>query len=209
MANIVITIARQYGSGGKTVGQMVAKELGIPFYSRDILRLASEDSGINERLFAEADERLKKKFLFGTPSNVYDGGIITPDSGDFVSDRNLFNYQAKIIKELAEKESCVIVGRCADFVLKDNPNVMSVFVHADEDFCFDRAMERNSMTEREMVKYIAKTDKYRADYYKYYTGREWNDARNYDLCLDCGKLGFDKCMEEILAYRKIRFDLDD
>lgn len=209
MANIVITIARQYGSGGKTVGQMVAKELGIPFYSRDILRLASEDSGINERLFAEADERLKKKFLFGTSSNVYDGGLITPDSGDFVSDRNLFNYQAKIIKELAEKESCVIVGRCADFVLKDNPNVMSVFVHADEDFCFDRAMERNSMSEREMVKYIAKTDKYRGDYYKYYTGREWNDARNYDLCLNSGKLGFDKCMEEILAYRKIRFGLDD
>lgn len=209
MANIVITIARQYGSGGKTVGKMVADKLGIPFYSRDILRLASEDSGINERLFVEADERLKKKFLFGTPSNVYDGGLIKPDSGDFVSDRNLFNYQAKVIKELAEKESCVIVGRCADFVLKDNPNVMSVFVHADEDFCFDRAMERNSMTEREMVKFIAKTDKYRGDYYKYYTGREWNDARNYDLCLDCGKLGFDKCMEEILAYRKIRFGVED
>lgn len=207
MANIVITIARQYGSGGKTVGQMVAKELGIPFYSRDILRLASEDSGINERLFVEADERLKKKFLFGTPSNIYDGGLIKPDSGDFVSDRNLFNYQAKVIKELAEKESCVIVGRCADFVLKDNPNVMSVFVHADEDFCFDRAMERNSMTEREMVKFISKTDKYRGDYYKYYTGREWNDARNYDLCLNSGKLGFEKCMEEILAYRKIRFGL--
>lgn len=207
MGNIVITIARQYGSGGKTVGQMVAKELGIPLYGRDILRLASEDSGINERLFVEADERLKKKFLFGTPSNVYDGGLIKPDSADFVSDRNLFNYQAKIIKELAEKESCVIVGRCADFVLKDNPDVMSVFVHADEDFCFDRAMERNSMSEREMEKFIAKTDKYRGDYYKYYTGREWNDARNYDLCLNSGKLGFDKCMKEILAYRKIRFNL--
>ncbi len=207
MSNIVITIARQYGSGGKTIGQMVAKELGIPFYGRDILRLASEDSGINERLFVEADERLKKKFLFGTPSNVYDGGLIKPDSGDFVSDRNLFNYQAKVIKELAEKESCVIVGRCADFVLKDNPNVMSVFVHANEDFCFERAMERNSMSEREMMKYITKVDKYRGDYYKYYTGGDWNDARNYDICLDSSKLGFDKCMEEILAYRKIRFDV--
>lgn len=207
MANIVITIARQYGSGGKTIGEMVANKLGIPFYSRDILRLASEDSGINERLFVEADERIKKKFLFGNFTNVYEGELIKPDSGDFVSDRNLFNYQAKIIKELAEKESCVIVGRCADFVLKDNPNVMSVFVHADEDFCFDRAMERNSMSEREMVKYIAKTDKYRGDYYKYYTGKDWNDARNYDLCLNSGKLGFDKCVDEILAYRKIRFDI--
>lgn len=207
MANVVITIARQYGSGGKTIGEMVANKLGIPFYSRDILRLASEDSGINERLFVEADERIRKKFLFGTFSNVYEGELIKPDSGDFVSDRNLFNYQAKIIKELAEKESCVIVGRCADFVLKDNPNVMSVFVHADEDFCFDRAMERNSMSEREMVKYIAKTDKYRGDYYKYYTGKEWNDARNYDLCLNSGKLGFEKCVDEILAYKKIRFDI--
>lgn len=205
MDNIVITIARQYGSGGKTVGQMVAKELGIPFYSRDILRLASEDSGISEGLFGEADEKLKKNPLLRFSKNVYDGDVIPPGAGDFVSDKNLFNYQAKIIKKLAETESCVIVGRCADFVLNGYPNVMSVFVHADEQFCFDRAMERNSMSPREMKKFIAKVDKYRGDYYRYYTGRDWSDARNYDLCLDCGKLGFEKCKEEILAYRKVRF----
>ena len=130
-------------------------------------------------------------------------------SDDFVSDKNLFNYQAKIIKQLAEKESCVIVGRCADYVLRDFPNVMSVFVYADEKFCFDRAMERNSMSPREMEKYIAKIDKHRGDYYKYYTGQDWTDARNYDLCLDCGKLGFEKCKEEILAYRKIRFGIEE
>ena len=120
---------------------------------------------------------------------------------------NIFNYQAKIIKDLAEKESCVIVGRCADYVLKDNPNVVSVFVHADEKFCLDRAMERNSMTEKEMKKYIEKTDKFRGDFYRYHTGHEWADARNYDLCLNSGKLGFQKCVEEIKAYIKIRFDL--
>ena len=205
MDNIVITIARQYGSGGKTIGKMIAEELGIPFYSRDILRLASEDSGISEGLFGEADEKLKNNPLLRLTTNVYDGDLIPPESDDFVSDKNLFNYQAKIIKQLAETQSCVIVGRCADYVLKDYPNVMSVFVHADEDFCFDRAMERNSMTPKEMKKFIAKVDKYRGDYYRYYTGRNWTDARNYDLCLDCGKLGFDKCMEEILAYRKVRF----
>ena len=205
MENIVITIARQYGSGGKTVGQMVAKELGIPFYSRDILRLASEDSGISEGLFGEADEKLKKNPLLRITKNVYDGALIPPESDGFVSDRNLFNYQAKIIKQLAETESCVIVGRCADFVLRDYKNVMSVFVHADEEFCFERAMERNSVTPREMKKFIAKVDKYRGDYYRYYTGRDWTDARNYDLCLNCGKLGFEKCKEEILAYRKVRF----
>lgn len=207
MENIVITIARQYGSGGKTVGQMLADELGIPFYSRDILRLASEDSGISEGLFAEADEKLKNNPLLRLSTNIYDGDLIPPESGEFVSDKNLFNYQAKIIKQLAETQSCVIVGRCADFVLKDYPNVMSVFVHADEDFCYERAMERNSMSPREMKKFIAKVDKYRGDYYRYYTGRNWTDARNYDLCLDCGKLGFEKCKEEILAYRKVRFGL--
>ena len=123
MENIVITIARQYGSGGKTVGKMIADELGIPFYSRDILRLASEDSGISEGLFGEADEKLKKNPLLRLTKNVYDGALIPPESDGFVSDRNLFNYQAKIIKQLAETESCVIVGRCADFVLRDYKNV--------------------------------------------------------------------------------------
>jgi len=207
MDNIVITIARQYGSGGKTVGKMVAEELGIPFYSREIVRLASEESGINEALFGEVDEKLGRTSLFKLSKTVYDGELISPDSDDFVSHRNLFNYQAKIIKDLAAKESCVIIGRCADYVLRDYPNVMSVFVHADEQFCFERAMERNSLSPRDMEKYIARTDKYRGDYYKYYTGNEWNDARNYDLCLNSGKLGFDKCKEEILAYRKIRFGL--
>lgn len=207
MDNIVITIARQYGSGGKTVGKMVAEELGIPFYSREIVRMASEESGINEALFGEVDEKLGRTSLFKLSKTVYDGELISPDSDDFVSHRNLFNYQAKIIKDLAAKESCVIIGRCADYVLRDYPNVMSVFVHADEQFCFDRAMERNSLSPRDMEKYIARTDKYRGDYYKYYTGNEWSDARNYDLCLDSGKLGFDKCKEEILAYRKIRFGL--
>ena len=93
--------------------------------------------------------------------------------------------------------------------MRDFPNVMSVFVYADEEFCFERAMERNSMSPREMEKYIAKIDKHRGDYYKYYTGQDWTDARNYDLCLDCGKLGFEKCKEEILAYRKIRFGIEE
>ena len=128
--------------------------------------------------------------------------------GGFVSADNLFNYQAKVIKELAEKESCVFIGRCADFVLKDRSDVMSVFIHAPQDYCLARGMERNSMTEKEMERFIAKTDKYRGDFYHYYTGRTWNDARNYDLCLDSSKLGFDKCVEAIKAYAKVRFGED-
>lgn len=205
MEKVIITIARQYGSGGKTIGQMLARDLGIPFYSREILRLASDESGIREELFNQADEKLRNNPLFGASKKVYTGGLIPPDSEEFVSDENLFNYEAKVIKELAEKESCVIVGRCADFVLKDRSDVVSVFFHAPKDYCMARAMERNSMTEKEMEKFIAKTDKYRGDFYHYYTGNTWNDARNYDLCLNSEKLGFEKCVEEIKAYIKIRF----
>ena len=208
MENIVITIARQYGSGGKTVGGMVADRLGIPCYNREILRMASDESGINEKLFAQADEKIKKSALFRISKSVYEGELLPPDSDDFVSTRNLFNYQAKIIKKLAETESCVIVGRCADYILRNYPNVMSVFVHAPHDFCMEQAMLRSSMTEREMEKFIAKTDKYRGEDYHYYTGQEWSSALHYDLCLDSSKLGFDKCVDAILAYRNIRFGED-
>ena len=148
MRNIVITISRQYGSGGKTIGAMLAKELGINCYSREILRMASEDSGINEKLFGMSDEKVRRAGWFKLLSRPYEGGLIPPEDREFTSDDNLFNYQAKVIKELAAKESCVIVGRCADYVLKDYPNVVSVFVHADRKFCLDRSMERHSMTEK-------------------------------------------------------------
>ena len=205
MENVVITIARQYGSGGKTIGAMLAKDLGINCYSREILKLASDESGINERLFGQKDERLKIPSWFKPLKRPYEGDLIPPESSGFVSDDNLFNYQAKIIKDLAGTESCVIVGRCADYVLRNYPNVISVFIHADSEFCIERALERNSMTRKEMEKFIAKTDKFRGDFYKYHTGREWTDARKYDLCLDSGKQGFEKCVEEIKSYKKIRF----
>lgn len=200
----VITIARQYGSGGRTIGKMLAGELGIHYYDRELMKLASDESGINEALFAKADEKLKNTSLFRIAKNVYGGELIPPDSDDFTSTDNLFNYQAKIIRELAQEESCVIIGRCADYVLKDYDNVLSVFIHAPKEFCIEKAGEVLNMKGRELERYIAKTDKYRAEYYKYHTGREWTDARNYDLCLDSSKLGYEQCVQEIIAYMKVR-----
>ena len=171
MDNVVITIARQYGSGGKTVGEMLAKEMGIPFYNDNLLKMASEESGISEQLFRQLDEKLKNSLFNRVSLDIYTGELIPPESSDFVSEKNLFNYQAEIIKRLAKTQSCVIIGRAADFILKDYPNVVSVFVHGSKEFNLARAMEYNSMTEEEMKKFIVKTDKYRADYYKHYTGR--------------------------------------
>ena len=202
----VITIARQYGSGGRMVGMQLAEELGIKAYSREILKLASEDSGINESLFAQVDEQLKNSRLFGIMKRAYHGELIPPESKDFTSNRNLFNYQAKVIKELAEEESCIIIGRCGDFILKDHPNVVRVFVHAPHDFCLEKVKEFKVYPPTEDPdKYMQKIDKYRADYYNYYTGQIWNDALNYDLCLDSEKLGFDGCAKAIKAYLNIRF----
>ncbi len=205
MDNIIITIQRQFGSGGKTVGEDLAKELGIPCYGRNILRMASDDSGINERLFNEADEKIQSGKLFGISKHIYDGQLIPPGRDNFVSTENLFYYQAKIIKELAEKESCVIVGRCAGFVLRDNPNAISVFVHANKQFCLDRAGERVALTGKELERYVEDIDKYRGNFHRYYTGLEWDDAKNYDLSIDSGKVGFEKTGEIIKEYVKIRF----
>jgi len=205
MNNVVITIGRQYGSGGKTIGEMLAKDLGILCYNSEILKMASEDSGISENLFGQVDEKLNVGILQKVIKKVYSGDLISPESEDFVSKDNLFNYQAKIIKQLARQESCVIVGRCADFVLRNFDNVARIFIHANDDFCMQRAMERNSMTPREMEKYITKIDKYRGDFYRHYTGNDWTSAKNYDLCLDSSKLGFEKTVEAIKKYLEVRF----
>lgn len=204
MSKYVITIARSYGSGGRTIGKMLSEQLGIPYYDRDLLRLASDDSGINEQLFAKADEKLKKSLLFKIASKVYKGEIIPPDSDEFVSNDNLFNYQAKIIKELADTESCIIIGRCADFVLKDYENVVKVFVHAPLDDCIKNVKEITDKSEKDIEKQIASIDKHRSEYYKYYTGRDWEDAKNYDLCLNSSHLGFQKCVDIVKAYLEIR-----
>lgn len=204
MDHVVITIARHFGSGGKTIGKMLSEDLGIGFYEKEIIRMASEDSGIREELFNQADERLKRTPLFAK-TREYRGELISPKSDGFVSDRNLFNYQAKIIRELADRESCVIIGRAADYVLKGNPNVVSVFVHASREYCVRQAVERRAYVGKDVEKFVEKTDKYRSDFYRYYTGQEWTDARNYDLCLNSERLGFEGTMKAIEAYIKTRF----
>lgn len=204
MNNFVITIARGYGSGGKTIGEMLAKELGISFYDRELLRLASDESGINEQLFGKADERLKNSLLYKIAKRSYRDELIPPDREDFISNDNLFHYQAKVIKGLAEEESCVIVGRCADYILKDNRNVISLFVHAPMEQCISNLVDISSQPRKELEKKILETDKRRGDYYSYYTGRRWNDAENYDLCINTSELNFQQVVEMVKTYLKIK-----
>ena len=207
MDNRVITIARSYGSGGRRMGRLLAKELGYEYYDREILRIASDESGINEELFSQVDEN-RRMPLFRIAREVYTGEVIPPDSDDFISNENLFRYQAKIIRELAATRNCVIVGRCANFILRGRDNVINVFVSAPVVDCVRRVMENDGLTLEEAEKKIKKIDKRRADYFKYFTGRQWHDAALYDLCLNTGHMSDQRCVDVVRAYIDARFEED-
>ena len=208
MENRVITIARSYGSGGRKMGKLLAKELGYEYYDREILRIASDDSGISEELFRQMDER-KRLPLFRIAKEMYTGEVIPPDSDDFISNENLFRYQAKIIRELAATRNCVIVGRCANFILRGRENVINVFVTAPVVDCVRRVMRSDGLDLEEAEKKIRQIDKRRADYYKYFTGRQWHDAALYDLCLNTGHMSEKKCVDLVRAYMDARFDEEE
>lgn len=199
MDKFVITIARETGSGGYNITRKLSEALGVPYYDRDLLRKASEVSGIHERLFGAADERIGLKEMLSAAEKVYTGELLTPDSDDYISTRNLFSFQAKIIKELAEQESCIILGRCGNYLLSDRRGLLRVFIHAPIEARQSRVAEYSlSWTAHEVARHIRTEDKRRASYYRYYTGEEWRDAAGYDLSLDSDVLGEDGCVERIL-----------
>ncbi len=204
--HFAIAITRTCGSGGGSyIGKKLAQDYGIDVYDRKLLRLASEDSGINESVFAGADETTKKTLLYRVSQHIYNGEVIPPESGNFVSDQNLFNYQAKVLRELLDRESYVCIGRAADFVLRDKPNVVSVYLDAPYECRVAREMERQGIGRAAAVRYINHLDKYRNAYYVYHTGRQWKNPANYDLCLDTSALGLDNCVELIKEYIRLKF----
>lgn len=210
MDNYVITIARGFGSGGKEIGSKLAARLGIPCYESQILKMASDESGLNEALFSQVDEKLNvegrvRSYLRRVPFEK----VATPSMKEFTSDNNLFNIQSQIIRHLANSESCIIIGKCADYVLRKYPNVLSVYIEAPRSACVNSIMNKMGVTEAEAHKLIEKTDKYRADYYKYYThGGYWTNPVNYDLTLNSDRVGRDKCVDVLEQFLKIKFELE-
>ena len=197
MKNYVITIARGFGSNGKPIGLQLAGDLNIRLMDKELLELASIESGINEELFALADEKLNRRLLLQVPDREHYGNVLTPENSRFVSDINLFNYQVKILRMLAQTESFVIMGKAANFVLRDLPNVVSVSIQAPFQDCVKTIMERSDMPEADAAKAIRRTDRYRSDYHKYYTGENWKDSLGYDLALNSARLGMNGCVEII------------
>lgn len=188
MKNRIITISREFGSGGRTIGKMVSEKLGIPCYDAELIHKIAQESGFSENYIKNAGEYTPGGFL----SSAFANRSFGPTNEDY-----LWNIQYKIITELAEKESCVIVGRCADYILKDKADCLKVFIHADMDFRAERIVKVYG--EREVVpkERLRDKDKRRAAYHRFYTNMKWGCAQNYHICLDSGKLGIAKCSEII------------
>ena len=155
---MVITIARSYGSGGRTLGKKLAKELGIPCYDRELVRMASDESGISEELFGQMDENRRHTPFFHRATDAHTGEVFSPDSDQFTSPENLFRYQAKVIRRLAETESCIMIGRCADFVLRETEQAIRLFFYASEDNCIRRVVDQQGVGEKEAKERIARID---------------------------------------------------
>ncbi|MDL2224704.1 cytidylate kinase-like family protein [Eubacteriales bacterium OttesenSCG-928-M02] len=196
MANIpIITISRAYGSGGRFIGQKLAEQLSIPFYDREIITRSAKNSGLSEGIFERAEEKATSSFLY----SLYLHGTMGT-AGELPLDEQAFLIQSNIIKDIAKEGPCVIVGRCADYVLRDVENVVNVFIHGKMENRMKRAVTHYHLAEDVAEKEIKKIDKRRATYYRYYTGQIWGDAENYHLSLDSDSVGIEQAVQVIAAF---------
>ena len=190
MANKIYTIGREFGSGGREVGEKLAAKLGIKLYDKELLQQAAKDSGFCEEIFENHDEKPTNSFLYSLVMDTYSvSGYSAAPFLDMPLNHKVFLAQFETIKKIAEKESCVIVGRCADYALSDNPDCINIFIHADLDVRIKNVSRNLNITENKARDIINKTDKQRASYYNYYTSKKWGDSKSYNLSLDAGKLG--------------------
>lgn len=200
----VFTIGRQFGSGGRSVGRRLAEKLDIPFYDKELIALAAKESGLSETLFENADEKATSSLFYSMVMGTYPlgGGAVAGRSEMPLNDQ-LFIIQSKTIHALAERGPCVIVGRCADYVLRDLPNVINIFIHAQLSERVRRAIDNYGEEEKKAEGVCLRKDKQRANFYNYYSDRKWDSCATYDLSIDTGVLGIEGAVDIILAYDEI------
>ena len=202
----IITIGREYGSGGRQIGQEVAKYFGIKCYDKELLEHAANESGICKELFENHDERPTNSFLYSLVMDTYSFGYSSSGFTDMPMNHKVFLAQFDAIKKLASEGPCVMVGRCADYALEDNPELLSVFIHANMDARIRRIARDFDLTDAKAKDMIRKTDKQRSSYYNYYTNKRWGDANSYQFCLDSSKLGIEGTVDAILKLIEIKDD---
>ncbi len=195
MKKFVITIGREFGSGGRAVAKLLAEKLGVKCYDEELVEMASSSSGLHPEMVASLDEKALSPFSFAGGGQFY----LSSHGAHNVQIQAAFS-QFNAIKELAKNENCVIVGRVADYVLKDNPNTISIFVSADLDYRIQRIMEYEGVSEKKAEKIIIKNDRNRAKYYNFFSNKKWGEAKTYDLCVKTSLLGIEKSVDFIFDF---------
>lgn len=201
---LIITIGRQYGSGGSEIGAKLAEALGLNFYDKNILRMNSNESGIKESYFHLADEKAGNKLLYRIISSMTPEKKEPSFGSDLVSADNLFRFQSEVIRKLAGEESCVIIGRCADYVLAGTEGLIRIFLYGNMESRAERLVKKGLCTSSDAPKTIKKIDRERRDYYRYYTGKDWSSPENYDLLLNTSFLTVEEVVEVIKGYVKLK-----
>lgn len=202
MENNIISIGRQFGSGGQVIGKALAKALSVEYYDKKLLLLAAKESGIAPEFFEHTDEK---------SSNIFEHAIDWLNGNYFfntnkqLSGDTLFQIQSDAIRKLASEKSCVIVGRCSDYILRDNPNCVSIFLHSSDEIRAERISQILNVSFDDALTIMRKEDKKRADYYNFYSDKTWGDSATYDLSIDVSKIGEEKTVEFILSYLTMRF----
>lgn len=200
----IITIGRQYGSGGREIGATLAHDMGLKLYDKEMLKRAAEESGMCKELFEAHDEKPTHSFLYSLVMDNYSANFSSDVCAGMPLNHKIFLAQFNTIKKIADEESCVMVGRCADYALAEYDNIVNVFIYADLEKRIQRIARIYNITNAEAKNIIVKTDKKRASYYNYYTNKVWGDAKSYDLCIDSGKLGIGGTAKAIMDYVKLK-----
>lgn len=198
---VIVTIGRQFCSGGRDVGKALAEKMGVEFYDKELIAIAAKESGYAESLFENADEEPSNSLLYSVVMSTYPMSALGFHNDSLLSNDKLFGIQSKVIKEIVSDKSCVLVGRCSDYILREHPKLVRVFIRADMDMRKERFREAYpNVKEKDIEHTLLKTDKKRSTYYGYYTGNVWDSMNNYDLILNTSKIGIDGAVNQIMKF---------
>ena len=203
MKKFIINIGRQLGSGGRGIAAILAQHYGVTAYDRNLIELAAKESGLSQEFFENADEKKSHGFFHSIFSNRAAANALGSNDS-YLSNDALFKVQSDIIRDLAEKESCIFIGRCADYILRDQPCCINLFFTANLEDRIARMASEKNITPEQAAELIEKADRRRADYYNYYSGKTWGAAESYDLCVNTSHLGFEGTAEMLKDYIESR-----
>lgn len=204
MSNLIISIGRQFGSGGKEIGKLLSEELNIKCFDKEIIKLAAKENGIKEEMFENADEKPVNSFLYSIATYGFPTYSSSFNASNIFTNDKIFTMQAETIKKIADEMPAVIIGRCADDILRDNDKLVKVFVYSNPEARAKRVSEKYNISEKEAYEMMRRMDKSRSSYYEFFANKKWGDVNNYDLCID-SSIGIDKAVKVIKEYVNIKY----